>query len=307
MATVRAEPTRPRVRVELALGLAVFAYYLVVSHLGGAAREARAIRHAEAVYGLEQALWLDIEPGLNQGLRPHHALVTLANYEYATTYVLSALALLIWLLVRRARAVPVGPQLVPAAQRRRDQLLRAVADRAAAAGARPGLRGHRPARPDLGLLGLAGRRPCQPAGRDAVAALRLGGVGERGAGLDRPPLVAAVDQRRARRADLRGHRRDRQPLRARRGRRLRAGVGLRRGGRPAAAGDHTGAGGGRVLPARRDAGRAAGGRRRGAAVRTAVAGRAGGGAPGGADRAAALRPAADPPVRAAPLALAAGR
>ena len=100
MATVRAEPTRPRVRVELALGLAVFAYYLVVSSLGGAARDARAIRHAEAVYGLEQALWLDIEPGLNQGLRPHHALVTLANYEYATTYVLSALALLIWLLVR---------------------------------------------------------------------------------------------------------------------------------------------------------------------------------------------------------------
>ena len=100
MATVRAEPTRPRVRVELALGLAVFAYYLVAAHLG-AAREARAIRHAEAVYGLEQALWLDIEPGLNQGLRPHHALVTLANYEYATTYVLSALALLIWLLVRQ--------------------------------------------------------------------------------------------------------------------------------------------------------------------------------------------------------------
>ena len=101
MATVRAEPTRPRVRVELALGLAVFAYYLVVSHLGGAARDAMAVRHAESVYGLEQALWLDIEPGLNRALRPHHLLVTLANYEYATTYVVSALALLIWLLVRR--------------------------------------------------------------------------------------------------------------------------------------------------------------------------------------------------------------
>ncbi|HVC72218.1 MAG TPA: phosphatase PAP2 family protein, partial [Mycobacteriales bacterium] len=101
MATVRAEPTRPRVRVELALGLAVFAYYLVVSHLGGAARDARAVRHAESVYGLEQALWLDIEPGLNRALRPHHLLVTLANYEYATTYVLSALILLAWLLTRR--------------------------------------------------------------------------------------------------------------------------------------------------------------------------------------------------------------
>ena len=69
MATVRAEPSRPRVRVELALGLAVFAYYLVVSHLGGAARDAMAVRHAESVYGLEQALWLDIEPGLNRALR----------------------------------------------------------------------------------------------------------------------------------------------------------------------------------------------------------------------------------------------
>ena len=101
MATVRAEPARPRVRVEIALGLAVFAYYLVVSHLGGAAREARAIRHAESLYGLEQALWLDIEPWLNHALRPHRTLVVLANYEYATTYVLSALALLIWLLLRR--------------------------------------------------------------------------------------------------------------------------------------------------------------------------------------------------------------
>ena len=101
MATVRAEPSRPRVRVELALGLLVFAYYLVVSHLGGASREARAVGHAESVYGLEKALWLDVEPWLNDALRPHHTLVVLANYEYATTYVVSALALLIWLLVRR--------------------------------------------------------------------------------------------------------------------------------------------------------------------------------------------------------------
>jgi diacylglycerol O-acyltransferase / wax synthase len=101
MATVLAEPTRPRVRVEVALGLTVFGYYLVVLNLGGAAREARALRRAETLYGLEQALWLDIEPWLNRALRPHHTLVILANYEYATTYVISALALLIWLLVRR--------------------------------------------------------------------------------------------------------------------------------------------------------------------------------------------------------------
>src|SRR4029453_16511962 len=96
-----AEPSRPRVRVELALGLLVFAYYLVVSSLGGPGREARAIRHAETLYGVERALWLDVEPWFNRALHPHSTLVTLANYEYATTYVISALALLIWLLVRR--------------------------------------------------------------------------------------------------------------------------------------------------------------------------------------------------------------
>jgi diacylglycerol O-acyltransferase len=53
------------------------------------------------VYGLERDLWLDVEPWFNGWLSPHPVLVTLANYEYATTYVLSAFALLAWLLVRR--------------------------------------------------------------------------------------------------------------------------------------------------------------------------------------------------------------
>jgi hypothetical protein len=89
------------VGVELAIGLAVFAVYLVVSSLGGGEREARAIRHAEAIYGVERALWLNVEPWFNAWLHPHRMLVTLANYEYATTYVVSALALLVWLFVRR--------------------------------------------------------------------------------------------------------------------------------------------------------------------------------------------------------------
>jgi diacylglycerol O-acyltransferase len=101
MANVGAVASRPRVRVELALGLLVFAYYLIVSNLGGPGREARAIRHAESLYHVERALWLDVEPWFNRLLHPHHTLVTLANYEYATTYVISALALIIWLLVRR--------------------------------------------------------------------------------------------------------------------------------------------------------------------------------------------------------------
>src|SRR3954451_3619261 len=101
MATVQGEPTRPRVRVEVGLGLLVFAYYLLVSELALAGRQAEAIRHAATVYGVEQTLWLDVERSLNQALAQHPTLVTLANYEYATTYVLSALALLGWLLVRR--------------------------------------------------------------------------------------------------------------------------------------------------------------------------------------------------------------
>src|SRR5919112_1670349 len=101
MANEGAEQSRPRVRVELALGLLVFAYYLLVSSLMGSGREARAIRHAEAVYDVERALWLDVEPWFNRVLHPHRTLVTLANYEYATTYVISALALIIWLMLRR--------------------------------------------------------------------------------------------------------------------------------------------------------------------------------------------------------------
>jgi diacylglycerol O-acyltransferase / wax synthase len=101
MGTTRGAGARPRVGVELAIGLAVFAYYLVVSHLNGADRDVRAIRHAQDVFALERALWLDVEPWLNNAVHPHRTLVTLANYEYATTYVISALALLAWLMVRR--------------------------------------------------------------------------------------------------------------------------------------------------------------------------------------------------------------
>jgi PAP2 superfamily/Wax ester synthase/diacylglycerol acyltransferase catalytic domain/WS/DGAT C-terminal domain len=101
MGKQRGAPARPRLRAELALGLAVFGLYLVVLQLGGAGREARAVRHAEDIYRLERALRLDIEPALNRWLQPHGTLVTLANYEYATTYVISALVLLGWLMLRR--------------------------------------------------------------------------------------------------------------------------------------------------------------------------------------------------------------
>lgn len=97
----RGGPARPRVGAELAGGLAVFGLYAVVSSLGGPGREARAVARARSLYDLERALRLDIEPAMNRALHPHPLLSTLANYEYATTYVFSAFILLFWLLAKR--------------------------------------------------------------------------------------------------------------------------------------------------------------------------------------------------------------
>ncbi|WP_075899444.1 bifunctional phosphatase PAP2/O-acyltransferase family protein [Actinomadura sp. CNU-125] len=67
---------------------------------GGApgARAARA--HGETLYELERALHIDVELPLNEWLAGQSVLRTLANYEYAITYVASALALLVWLFRR---------------------------------------------------------------------------------------------------------------------------------------------------------------------------------------------------------------
>lgn len=75
--------------------------YLLVDALGSPARRAAADRHAHAIFDLEQWLHLDVERTLNRWLAPHHTLGTLANYEYAWTYILSALALLAWVWWRR--------------------------------------------------------------------------------------------------------------------------------------------------------------------------------------------------------------
>ena len=92
---------RPALLGQLGLGLALFGVYLVVDAIGGASRQQAALRHGRQVFDLEQRLGLDVEHGLNQWLAPHRTLSTLANYEYATTYILSALALLTWVWVRR--------------------------------------------------------------------------------------------------------------------------------------------------------------------------------------------------------------
>jgi len=86
---------------QVVVGLALFGVYLAVDSLDDASRQAAARRHGHDVFALEQRLHIGIEHALNDWLAPHHLLSTLANYEYATTYIIGALALLAWVWVRR--------------------------------------------------------------------------------------------------------------------------------------------------------------------------------------------------------------
>lgn len=98
--TPAATGTRLRARNELALGLALFVLYSLVAMLPEQARAAAARGHGDSLYALERALHLDVEPALNGWLADQQVLRVLANYEYAVTYVASALALLVWLFLR---------------------------------------------------------------------------------------------------------------------------------------------------------------------------------------------------------------
>jgi hypothetical protein len=92
---------RLRLGPQVGIGLALFAAYLVVDLFEDAGRRAAAHRHGQQLYDLEQHLHLDVEKTLNHWLTRHETLTTLANYEYAWTYILSALALLTWIWLRR--------------------------------------------------------------------------------------------------------------------------------------------------------------------------------------------------------------
>jgi diacylglycerol O-acyltransferase / wax synthase len=92
---------RPGLLGQIALGLALFGVYLLVDAVGGAGRQAEALRHGRAILDLERRLHIDVEHTLNGWLAPHHLLADLANYEYASTYILSAIALFVWVWVRR--------------------------------------------------------------------------------------------------------------------------------------------------------------------------------------------------------------
>ncbi|HWC22704.1 MAG TPA: phosphatase PAP2 family protein [Flexivirga sp.] len=86
---------RPRVSRELLGGLALFSVYLLVDALNGSSRTAAARSHGERVIRLEQWLQLDVEGRLNSWLAGRPGLMTVANYEYATTYIVSAALLLV--------------------------------------------------------------------------------------------------------------------------------------------------------------------------------------------------------------------
>jgi len=97
----RSSTTAPPLWRELFGGLVVFAIYSAVAGLDWSGRAAAADAHGRALFALERALRLDLELPLNHWLVPHEALRTFANYEYAVTYIASALALLAWLYVKR--------------------------------------------------------------------------------------------------------------------------------------------------------------------------------------------------------------
>jgi hypothetical protein len=98
--TPGATGSRPRARNELALGLALFVLYSLVTMLPEHAREKAARDHGESLYALERALHIDVELALNHWLANQPVWRVLANYEYAITYIASALALLTWLFLR---------------------------------------------------------------------------------------------------------------------------------------------------------------------------------------------------------------
>ncbi len=101
--------TVPPAAREVGIGLVVFAIYSAVAALPSGGREEAAARHGRAVFSLERALHLDVERGLNHSLAAANPLWrTLANYEYAITYLVSAFTLLVWLYRRHSERYRVA-------------------------------------------------------------------------------------------------------------------------------------------------------------------------------------------------------
>jgi diacylglycerol O-acyltransferase / wax synthase len=93
--------TAPPLWREIALGLVAFGVYSVIAGLNWSGRPTAADREGWRILALERALHIPLEEPLNAWLAPHQVLRVLANYEYAFTYIVSALILLGWLYLRR--------------------------------------------------------------------------------------------------------------------------------------------------------------------------------------------------------------
>ncbi|HEY9523783.1 MAG TPA: phosphatase PAP2 family protein, partial [Thermopolyspora sp.] len=93
-------PARPDLRREVALGLAVFALYGLVT-MGGGDR-AVAAGNGRQILDFERVLRIDVEPLLNQWLAGQGVLCVLVNYEYAISYLAGAVITMAWLYVRGA-------------------------------------------------------------------------------------------------------------------------------------------------------------------------------------------------------------
>jgi diacylglycerol O-acyltransferase len=86
---------------EFSLGMIAFGIYSVIASVDWGGRAEFAQREGWRILELERALDIPFEEPLNAWLVPYPILRLLANYEYACTYIASALILLVWLYVRR--------------------------------------------------------------------------------------------------------------------------------------------------------------------------------------------------------------
>jgi diacylglycerol O-acyltransferase / wax synthase len=93
--------SRPRFWSQILGGLLLFGLYSLVADVDWGDKAAAADRHGRSLFALERWLHIDIELAMNRWLAPHPVLRVIANYEYASTYIISALVLIVWLYLRR--------------------------------------------------------------------------------------------------------------------------------------------------------------------------------------------------------------
>ncbi|TWE29035.1 phosphatase PAP2 family protein [Prauserella muralis] len=91
---------QPRWWSEILLGLAVFGVYLLVKAFPLPAHTERALANGRDILAAEQFLGLDFELPVNLWLADQGWLQVVANYEYAFTYIVTTLVLLVWVYHR---------------------------------------------------------------------------------------------------------------------------------------------------------------------------------------------------------------